>query len=248
MKVTLLSHTPEPEKLIASAAKLCYSNKADIDSLMNDLTPEKVNSFIEHLESLGHSSPFENASFTFGIEGVSRALLAQYSRSRIGVSLAVRSQRYCAEDNFEYVIPESISLKERTLAVYKNAMDNAKDAYKTLIENGVPKEDARMVLPNATCTRFITTLNVRSLIYLSRLRMCQRAQSEIREMVFKMIEEARKVAPLLFKHAGPPCVMGYCPEGSMSCGRVPTLNEVMKAYNNEEWYEYRNENKNKEVH
>ena len=234
MKVQILSHTEKPEQVIAAAAKLCYSNKADIDSLMNDLTPEKVQSFVEKLESLGHESPFEHVSFTFGVEGVSRALLAQITRHRIGASFSVRSQRYCSEDDFDYVIPASIAAHDIHCVRYKKLMAYIKKFYNRLIELGVPKEDARMVLPNACHTRMVVTMNVRELWHFFNLRCCTRAQAEIRTLAYDMLLLCKQAAPVLFKHAGAACeAKGYCPEGKMSCGKAPTLDKLMDAYHNE---------------
>ena len=230
MKVELLSHTENPEKVIASAAKLCYSNKADIDSLMNDLTEEKVEKFVQKLESFGHESVFEHCDYTFGIEGVSRALLAQITRHRIGASFSVRSQRYCSEDNFGYVIPPSIQKHEKHAVRYKALMADIQNLYNKLVDLGIPKEDARMVLPNACETRMIVTMNVRELWHFFNLRCCSRAQWELRELAWRMLRLCEKVSPVLFKHAGPACVKGYCPEGSMSCGKAPTMKELREKY------------------
>lgn len=228
MKAQILSHTENPEQVIAAAAKLCYSQKADIDSLMNDLTEEKVQKFVEKLESLGHESPFEHASFTFGVEGVSRALLAQLTRSRIA-SFSVRSQRYCAEDSFQYIVPPSIAAHDVHSVRYKALMANIQSFYNKLVSLGVPKEDARMVLPNACETRLVMTMNVRELWHFFSLRCCTRAQWEIRSMANEMLRLCREAAPLLFKHAGATCdAKGYCPEGSMSCGKAPTLEQMKK--------------------
>lgn len=231
MNVKLLDHTPEPEKLIAAAAKLCYSNKTDIDSLLDDLTPDKVDKFVTRFEELGHESPLEHVSFTFGIEGVSRALLAQITRHRVGASFSVRSQRYCSEESFEYVTPAKIKDNDQASIAYQNIMADIGKAYDKLIEAGIPKEDARMVLPNACKTRMIVTMNVRELWHFFNLRCCLRAQWEIRELANEMLKFCRKEAPLLFKHSGASCVRnGYCPEGKMSCGKAPTLDELHDAY------------------
>ena len=230
-KVTLLTHTENPEQIIAAAAKLCYSSKTDIESLLNDLTPEKVEAFVSKLESLGHESPFEHVSFTFGVEGVSRALLAQATRSRIGVSFSVRSQRYVGESKFGYVVPPKVQANDERMRAYEEAMEQARQSYNHLIELGVPKEDARMVLPNACETRMVVTMNVRALWHFALLRCCNRAQWEIRSMAREMLKLAKEAAPALFKHAGAACeVHGYCPEGNMCCGKAPTLDKIMKVY------------------
>ena len=108
MNVTLIIHTPEPEKIIATAARICYSQKADIQTITEGFTDEEISKFIEQLIETGHSSVLEHAVFTFGIEGVSRVLLAEISRHRIA-SFSVRSQRYCSEDRYDFVIPKSIT-------------------------------------------------------------------------------------------------------------------------------------------
>ena len=113
MKVELLAYTPDADKLVAAAAKLCYA-KSDIDTLMDNLTPDKVESFLKILGDLGHESPIEHASFTFGIEGVSRSLLAQITRHRIA-SYSVKSQRYVAEGSFEFVTPPEIAADNEAL-------------------------------------------------------------------------------------------------------------------------------------
>lgn len=240
MKVRILTHTPEPEKLIAAAAKLCYAS-AEIDELLDGLTAEKTASFIERLESLGHESPFEHVSFTFGIEGVSRALLAQITRHRIA-SFSVQSQRYVNKEAFEYIIPPAIEANAEAKKLFIEAMETdrryytqlaallEKDAYARLTAEGMPHaqaekaagkaafEDARSVLPNACDTRIVMTMNVRSLCNFFALRCCNRAQWEIRELAHRMLELARPTAPFVFADAGAPCVRGACPEGKMTCG------------------------------
>ena len=231
MNVKLINYTPEPEKLVASAAKLCYSSKADIDSLMQSIDTEEAEKFVEKLMSLGHQSPLEHVTFTFAIEGVSRALLAQLSRHRIGISLSVRSQRYCTEDNFEVVTPTSIANNAEAKHVFDTTMDVIQAAYNVLIDQyNIPKEDARAVLPNACCTRMIVTMNARELLHFFYERCCNRAQSEIRILAYKMLILCKEVAPALFANAGAKCdQIGYCTEGKKSCGRKPTLEEIKNA-------------------
>ena len=251
MKVRILTHTPEPEKLIAAAAKLCYAS-AEIDELLDGLTAEKTASFIERLESLGHESPFEHVSFTFGIEGVSRALLAQITRHRIA-SFSVQSQRYVNKEAFEYIIPPAIEANAEAKKLFIEAMETdrryytqlaallEKDAYARLTAEGMPHaqaekaagkaafEDARSVLPNACDTHIVMTMNVRSLCNFFALRCCNRAQWEIRSLACEMLSLCRKAAPLLFAHAGPPCLRGGCPEGAMTCGKAAEVREKFAA-------------------
>ena len=218
LKVKLLAHTPDADKLVAAAAKLCYA-KSDVDTLMDNLTPEKTEEFIERLAELGHQSPIEHASYTFAVEGVSRALLAQLTRHRIA-SYSVQSQRYVDKSDFDYVIPPSIAARKETRIAFEWLMEAVNKYYAYLSSYGdIPNEDARFVLPNACDTRIIFTMNARSLHNFFRLRCCNRAQWEIRAMADEMLRLCREVSPALFKHAGPSCaVSGVCGEGAMCCG------------------------------
>ncbi len=245
MKVNLLCHTPEPEKTIAAAARLCYSNSG-ADELFDGITEEKASDYVAMLERLGHESPLEHVTFTFTIEGVSRALLAQITRHRIA-SFSVQSQRYVNKENhFEFIVPPAVKEDEEALAEYKKIMDTCAESYAKLTEilkkraaaefmaEGKTEgeagklaekkaiEDARFVLPNACDTKMIVTMNVRSLHNFFRLRCCNRAQWEIRTVADEMLRLCREEAPSLFAHAGPSCVNGVCGEGKMSCGKPRT--------------------------
>ncbi len=250
MKVTLLTYTPDAEKVIAAAAKLCYA-KSDIDTLFDNLTPEKTESFLTMLSDLGHESPVEHASFTFGIEGVSRALLAQITRHRIA-SFSVQSQRYVSKTDFSYILPPEIEecpeAKEEFLAAmaedarhYESIRQKLMDKHlRTNLEAGMPEaeakraaekkanEDARFGLPNACDTRIIMTMNVRSLYNFFALRCCNRAQWEIRALAIAMLREVRAVCPLLFAKAGPSCLHGKCPEGAYSCGKAAEVRRELR--------------------
>ena len=235
--VTLLEYTPNPERTIALAAKLCYSD-ATIDNLMDGLNDEKVSKLIARLRSFGHASPFEHANFTFGIEGVSRSLLAQITRHRIA-SFSVKSQRYVdankAGTTFNYVIPESIeALGEEYVEKFKKQMDTMHGWYtewQTLLGGACEKsnEDARFVLPNAAETKMIVTMNARELFNFFKLRCCNRAQWEIREVAWRMLELVLQVAPNIFADCGAPCVAGKCTEGQMSCGKMLEVKAKQKT-------------------
>ncbi|WP_251860694.1 FAD-dependent thymidylate synthase [Clostridium sp. Marseille-Q2269] len=241
MKVKLLEYTPNSEKLIASAAKLCYSSSG-IEDLQNNLDKEKVDRFLNMLMSYGHESPIEHVSFSFGIEGVSRSLTHQLVRHRIG-SYSQQSQRYVRLDQFEYVIPPSIENNEDAKKTYIETMENCQQSYDHIvnilkekyINQGLKAidaekksiEDARYVFPNACTSKIIVTMNARSLMNFFRHRCCNRAQWEIRELAETMLFEVKDVAPTLFKYCGPGCVNGPCPEGRMSCGKI---NEVREKY------------------
>lgn len=245
MNVTLIAHTPDPEKVVAAAAKLCYSS-SDVQTLMENLTPEKVERFVQLLASYGHESPVEHVTFTFGIEGVSRSCTHQLVRHRIA-SYSQKSQRYVSEKGFEYVTPPQIAENAEALACYEQAMQQASDAYNALadileeqqyrkmIAEGKDEktaasaarkaaiEDARFVLPNGCETKIIVTMNARSLINFFHHRCCNRAQWEIRAVAQEMLALCREVAPALFSAAGPSCLNGPCPEGAMTCGKMKEM-------------------------
>lgn len=235
LKVRLLTYTPDGEKIVASAAKLCYA-RADIDTVLEGLTPEKTKEFLEMLTNLGHASPIEHISFTFGIENVSRALLAQITRHRLA-SFSVQSQRYVAEDGFDFVLPPAIEANAEAKALYLETMDELAARYTKLTEllmEGTPGttadkkkaiEDARFVLPNGCTTKMMVTMNARSLLNFFNLRCCNRAQWEIRELATQMLMLVREVCPTIFRYAGPPCVAGKCPEGKMTCGKANEMKE-----------------------
>jgi thymidylate synthase (FAD) len=218
LKVKLIAHTPDADKVVAAAARLCYS-AADVDTLMDGLTADKVEAMCQKLADLGHESPIEHASYTFAVEGVSRALLAQLTRHRIA-SYSVQSQRYVDKSDFDYIIPPSIAADTRLAEEYRATMHELALYYTDLVEQyNIPNEDARFVLPNACDTRIIFTMNARSLHNFFHLRCCNRAQWEIRELAWQMLELVRPLAPYVFVDAGPTCVRDGCHEGKMTCGK-----------------------------
>ena len=247
-QVVLLACTPDPVKTVACAAKLCYS-ASSITTLRDGLTDEKADSFVDMLGEIGHESPIEHASFTFGIEGVSRSLLAQITRHRIA-SYSVQSQRYVKAGEFEFVTPPEIENDPEAKKIFLEAMRQDTENYnrladilqknhtERLVAEGMDEaaaakkaekmaiEDARFVLPNAAATKMVVTMNARSLHNFFAHRCCNRAQWEIRDVARQMLELVRKEAPSLFSHAGPPCVRGACPEGKMSCGKAAQMREM----------------------
>ena len=256
LKVELIAHTPEPEKVVAAAAKLCYSD-AHIDTLLEGLTPEKTTNFLKMLSDLGHASPTEHASFTFGIEGVSRTLLAQITRHRIA-SFSVQSQRYVRLDDFHYVIPPEIEKDPEAKKIFIDSMNEEAKRYLTLAAqlekthyealtaagmnekaarskaSKMANEDARFVLPNACETKMVVTMNARSLQNFFDLRCCNRAQWEIRACAEQMLALVLPVAPTLFAQSGPRCLRGACPEGRMSCGKAQEVRQRYRALRGEE--------------
>ena len=235
MLVQLIAHTNDPEKTIAAAAKLCYSD-AHIETLLDGLTPEKTTAFLQKLSDLGHASPIEHASFTFGIEGVSRTFLAQVTRHRIA-SFSVQSQRYVSyKDGFGYVVPPAIAaLGEDAAAEYRGQMAQMQQWYEEWQERlgtagEKSNEDARFVLPGACETRIMLTMNARELRHFFALRMCSRAQWEIRALAESMFALCYKEVPALFADAGPECLRRGCPEGAKSCGRQAEMRARREAF------------------
>lgn len=222
MQVKLIRYTPEPDKTVAMSAHLCYSpiGAAEIEE---NLTDEKVASLVKMLGRMGHTSTFEHVSFTFAIEGVSRVLTHQLVRHRIA-SYSQQSQRYVKEHDFERIVPPSIARDPAVKARFDELCNAIQGFYNDMTEAGIPAEDARYILPNATETKIVVTMNARSLLHFFELRCCSRAQWEIRELANCMLEEVRQVAPVLFAKAGPTCVtQRVCHEGKMSCGRLKQL-------------------------
>ncbi len=251
MQVKLISHTPNPEKLVAAAAKLCYS-KSSAEDILEKLTEEETSSFIDRLMKLGHESPLEHITFTFALEGVSRSLLAQITRHRIA-SYSVQSQRYVKSREIKYVIPPSIESIPEAREEFCSAMEMLFTSYNKLTEilekkyveqldyetadakkqnKSIEKsaiEDARYVLPNAWKTNLICTFNARSLINFFYHRCCNRAQWEIRGLACEMLKIVRNIAPNIFSDIGPGCLKGICPEGKMSCGKFLKVREFFKS-------------------
>lgn len=293
LKVKLLSYTPNPEEVVASAAKLCYS-PVGVNEIIEKLDSQNVEKFIEKLVSIKHLSPFEHVSFSFAVEGVSRTLTHQLVRHRIA-SYSQQSQRYVKETMFDFIVPPSIENNEKAKEIFIKEMessqkayddivrelmidkifatdkyykwyekitdiettDNGKDwdvkeIYKNLIEGKntekideylglfkkeFPKEhsalekeaieDARYVFPNAAETKIVVTMNARSLMHFFKLRCCNRAQWEIRALADEMLSQVIKVAPAIFSNSGAPCTFGKCPEGSMSCGKTRSLEDIV---------------------
>jgi len=225
MFVQLLTHTPEPEQVVVAAARLCYSASSIGELLEKSATNRRA--FLGKILSLGHLSVLEHASFTFGIEGVSRACSHQLVRHRLA-SYSQQSQRYVShKERFTAVTPPGIAAEPELKALFESALEQAHAAYRELVERGVAAEDARFVLPNAAETKLVMTMNARELWHFFNLRCCRRAQWEIRAMATEMLRLARRAAPLLFADAGPGCLKGACPEGAMSCGAMV---EVRKEF------------------
>lgn len=250
LKVRLISHTDNPEKLIAQAAKICYS-PVGVEEIEKSLDQESVEKFINMLMDIGHESPIEHVSFTFAVEGVSRTLTHQLVRHRMA-SFSQQSQRYVRLEQFDYIIPPAIEKNEIAKEIFIKAMEEDQQHYdeivdilyrenvKLLITHGEDEksakskaekksiEDARYIFPNACETKVVFTMNARSLFNFFKHRCCNRAQWEIREMAIEMLKLVRGVAPTLFKYSGPSCLNDNCPEGKMTCGKIVEVRERFK--------------------
>lgn len=239
IKVKLIAHTPNPDEVVAKAGKLCYS-KVGVEGISEKLTDENINRFVNMLADIGHESPLEHCSFTFAIEGISRACSHQIVRHRLA-SYSQQSQRYVNLDKtFDFIVPSIIEDMDKHYGamyvgefendmkaihnMYKKWQENIKDFveitnYPTygMTAEKVANENARAVLPNACETKIVVTMNGRSLLNFFAHRDCNRAQGEIRDLARLMIAEVQKVAPALFKKAGASCRSGKCHEGNMCC-------------------------------
>lgn len=217
MDVRLLYHTPEPERAIAAAARLCYAPVGAAE-LLEGMTDEAARKVLKTIITSGHTSALEHASYTFAIDGVSRAMTHQLVRHRLA-SYNQQSQRYvtyAAEPAF--IVPPEIAADPALDAAFRASCGAAFEAYRALLEAGVAPEDARYLLPNATETKIVVTMNVRELLHFFELRCCKRAQWEIRDVALRMLELAAPSAPYIFMDAGAGCRRGACPEGKMICG------------------------------
>ena len=236
-KTRLIRYTDAPGEVIASAAKLCYAK--DTKMILSQ-DPGQVEKFVGVLRDMGHMSPVEHASFTFYIEGVSRAMTHQLVRHRLA-SYSQRSQRYVRHDGFEYVIPPQFKgkkVKENGAEIdaeeyFRETMEYLARRYAKLNEalgdsGESSNEDARYVLPNACETKILVTMNARALLHFFEERLCLRAQWEIRGVADQMLMLVREVCPSVFEGAGPKCVrLGKCPEGKMTCGK---FEKIKKRY------------------
>lgn len=239
-------------------ARLCYSPMGigRMGDLLTGNKPSdgKAGEFVRNLIEMGHMGALEHWYTTFAVEGYSRISSQQNDRHRLmkmfkdaGViyinapeqgspdtSQLQQSQRYVKEDNFRYVMPPSFARHPEFAERFQRLQDEVMGIQREGLELGLPAEDVRFALTNATETRFVITTNARQLRHMFNLRCCQRAQWEIRKMFTELLDEYKRIAPNIFYRAGASCEdLGYCPEGKMSCGRAPTLEALQKAYKEE---------------
>lgn len=233
LRVTLISYPQNPEHTAYIAARNCYSSADLSDMLQKEISPENLKKRIDGVMNSGHHSVIEHASYTFAIEGVSRTLLAQLTRHRIA-SFSVQSQRYVSFNGkeFGFIVPERIKamgeeyVKEfrRQMRVMQNFYD-----YWCYALGDDSAEDARFVLPGAAATQIVMTMNARELLHFFNLRMCNRAQWEIRALAWQIYELVFPTAPAIFAHGGPSCATGPCPEGLKGCGKAAEMRARVEA-------------------
>ena len=214
MRVKLLAYTQNADAICAAAGRSCYSEKSSMELVDSMKDPQKT---LGKIVGMGHHSVIEHATFTFSVEGVSRSLTHQLVRHRIA-SYSQQSQRYVSMDTPTYVIPKTVEADPELKKVYEDTMKDIWESYNKLVEK-IPPEDARYVLPNGCTTNITITMNARELFHFFTLRCCNRAQWEIRDLADEMLRECKRVSPIIFANAGPPCVRGPCPEGKLTCGK-----------------------------
>jgi len=220
LQVALIRYTPQPEETVAAAARLCYSRVGAME-ILGKMEAAQVDRLLEHLLSSGHHSPLEHISFTFAIEGISRAASHQLVRHRLA-SYSQQSQRYVSNLRLDCVTPPRIQRKPELALAFQEAVESVHRLYGRMLEAGIPAEDARYVLPNAACTNLVMTMNARELIHVCSVRLCLRAQWEIRELFTHVKSEVETVAPRIGAELMIKCDrLGYCDEKE-SCGLYPT--------------------------
>ena len=224
MKMKLIKHTLEPEKMVAVAARLCYSPVGG-EQLLEDLNTEEVNKLVRFVVKSGHLSTTEHIYFTFAIEGISRVLTHQLVRHRLA-SYNQQSQRYVKfYGNYEYVVPPAVKNNPRILPEFTALIDKIHNFYEEMLKSGVEAEDARYILPNATETKIIVSMNGRELLHFFTVRCCNRAQWEIKELAIDMLKIVKQVCPVVFEKAGPNCLRGPCHEGKFTCECPPKVSD-----------------------
>ena len=229
MKVNLLRFTADAE-LLCGAAALTTIKSGTPSEIFEKMDVDMAKRKIKQVTEYGHGSVIEHASFTFSIEGVSRAMTHQLVRHRIA-SYTQQSQRYVTYDTLEnYVTPPSIEKGKEAKKAFDEALAKISETYQNLLNMKIPKEDARFILPNAAKTNIIVTMNARELRHFFNLRCCARAQWEMRAVSTEMLKQAKKAAPALFENSGPSCVeLGYCIEGKMKPSEC-NIEEIRKRF------------------
>ena len=229
IEVKLLDHTSDPIRSLYMAYRVAYSalTPGQIEARIADdrITREQMLDFIEKRLETGHASPLEQVWFEFGISGVTRAFSHQFVRHHMGISFEQQSQRYVTfkGGEFPYTVPESVR-RAGLVDDMNAAFDGLATLYDRMVQAGVPAEDARFVLPNATNTNFKVTVNLLELLHIADLRLCTRAQWEFRKVVALMRVEVMRKLPMLGRYMQPKCGehrLGYCDEPYEDWQRCP---------------------------
>ena len=224
IQVELISYTPESEMVAKIAGLICYSAENDLGEIKNK-AKIKPDEYLGKIIKNGHLSIIEHNMYVFYVTGISRTTSHQLVRKRIA-SFSQQSQRYVNADNFVYIVPDEIK-KSKYGVEYEDLIKQSHLLYQKMIQEGIEKEDARYILPNATSTQLIVSMNAHALVDFFAVRICERSQWEIREIAERMLEEVRKVSPTIFRNAGAFCdFYGYCPENDKSCGKAATIEEL----------------------
>ena len=229
LSVELISMPDNMLKTIYTACKTCYSAKLPYENYLNAPDEEKMLELIKRVIGSGHYSTIEHIQLTFAVQNVSRACTHQLVRHR-HMSFSQKSQRYVKEkDEFDYIMPKTIEKNPKLKEKFEEFILNTSNLYQEFIEAGIPAEDARSILPNAAASSLVASLNLRELIHLANLRLCTRAQLEIRMLVKAMVDEVIKKEPWLKPYLVPKCErLGYCDEDK-SCGKMPVKDELLKT-------------------
>ena len=226
IQVKLISYPKETDLIAKMAAAICYSGGHDYEEIRAD-AEKKPAEYLSKIVKNGHLSILEHNVYVFYVSGLSRVASHQLVRKRIA-SYSQQSQRYVDAKNFKAVIPETID-KSPFIDLYNEKLEECSNLYQKMVDGGIPKEDARFILPGATTTQLIVSMNAHSLVDFFVQRLCVRSQWEIRRLAEIMLIEAQKVSPLIFKDLGAYCdFYGYCPENDKSCGRIKTLKEILE--------------------
>ena len=224
LKVELLSHTADPEQNVVAAIRQCYAS-VGARELKEKTTEEVKNRLIKQVIESGHTSTLEHATFTFAIDGVSRVTEIHLIRHRIA-SFSIQSGRYVKRGDAAYRVPPKIrALGDKKLfEKYLKHLDNTQELYNELMDNGIPAEDARYCQPQSVQVKIVMSMNARELLHFFSIRSCTRAQWEIREIAKQMLDLVKKVAPIIFENAGPPCIAEkMCDQGKLNCGLWKTI-------------------------
>lgn len=227
-EVKLISKPNNLLKTIYTACRTCYSADTPINIYDTADDEEKMLKLISRVISSGHYSTIEHIQISFAISNVSRACTHQLVRHR-HMSFSQKSQRYVKEKGqFDYIIPPTIEKNPELKEKFEQFMSDISNKYQEFVEAGIPAEDARFVLPNATASSMVASLNLREMIHLANLRLCSRAQYEIRTLVKMMCDELSKQEPWLKDYLVPKCVrLGFCDENKC-CGRMPKREDLLK--------------------